>query len=76
MPHLVEDSIRECLAEKLGLKETVFQATDFDIDGCLLKFKKPEILLEVKWKNNMSAQDIKKAEDSLGKINGKRRVAK
>ena len=50
MPILVEDNIREFLSEKFDLEETVVHAKDFDVDGCLLKFKKPEVVLEVNLK--------------------------
>ena len=58
MPLLVEDSIREFLAEKLGLEESVAQAKDFDVDGVFLRFKKPEVLVEVKWKETIKTSDI------------------
>lgn len=58
MPLLVEDSIREFLAEKLGLEESVAQAKDFDVDGVFLRFKKPESLVEVKWRDTIKTSDI------------------
>ena len=58
MPLLVEDSIREFLAEKLGLEESVAQAKDFDVDGVFLRFKKPEALVEVKWRETIKTSDI------------------
>lgn len=72
MPRLVEDNVREFLAEKYGLKETVIESKDFDIDGCLLKFKKPEIVLEVKWKS-LIKEDIKKSEETLKKIEAQKK---
>lgn len=74
MPKTVEDIIRGYMAEKLGLKETIIEEKDYDIDGCLLKFKKPEIVLEVKWKNKIENSEIVKIEENLGKINAKRRI--
>jgi len=67
MPRIVEDSIREFLAEKNGLIESVVQSSDFDIDGYLLKFKKPEIAMEVKWKK-LDKEDILKSELTLNKV--------
>lgn len=58
MPLLVEDSIREFLAEKLGLEESVAQAKDFDVDSVFLRFKKPEALVEVKWRDTIKTSDI------------------
>lgn len=73
MPRIVEDNIREILAEKYGLKESVVEAKDYDIDGCLLKFKKPEIVLEVKWKK-VDKKDISISEKTLGKINAPKKI--
>lgn len=72
MPRIVEDSVREFLALKFGLTESVFEARDFDIDACLLRFKKPEVVVEVKWKKDIKKLDIVKAEENLHKIRAKR----
>ena len=72
MPRMVEDNIRESLADKHGLIETILEAKDYDIDACLVKFNKPEIVLEVKWKK-IKNSDIKKAEENLLKIKAKKR---
>ncbi|MEM2344862.1 MAG: hypothetical protein QXI73_06080, partial [Thermoproteota archaeon] len=73
MPRIIEDSIREFFAEKYGLRESVLQAKDFDVDGCLLKFNKPEIVLEVKW-GRINSTDVRKAEENLGKVPSKRKI--
>lgn len=73
MPRIVEDSVREFLAEKYGLRESVLQTKDFDVDGCLLKFNKPEVAIEVKW-GRVSDRDVKKAEETLSKISSKRKI--
>lgn len=64
MPKIVEDAVRLLLAEKYGLRESIVEGSDFEIDGCLLKFTKPEILLEVKWKK-VKKDDVQKAERNL-----------
>lgn len=74
IPKIVEDNIREHIAYKFGLTEAIMEAKDYDIDGVLLRFKKPEIVLEVKWRNRIDTEDISKAESNLGKINAKRRL--
>jgi uncharacterized protein len=66
-PRIVEDSVREEIAKKEGLIENLFEEGDFEIDGVLLKFKKPEIALEVKW-GKIEQKDISKIEEKLGKI--------
>ncbi|MBO3769801.1 MAG: AAA family ATPase [Thermoproteota archaeon] len=73
MPRIIEDSIREFFAEKYGLRESVLQAKDFDVDSCLLKFNKPEIVLEVKW-GRINSTDVRKAEENLGKVPSKRKI--
>ncbi len=73
MPRIVEDNVREFLAEKFGLIETIVEAKDYEIDACLLKFKKPEIAVEVKWKK-LRQRDIKKAEENLQRINAKKKM--
>lgn len=71
MPRIVEDNVREFLSEKFGLEETVVQAKDFDVDGCLLKFKKPEVALEVKWRQKVNTDEISK---NLKKVNAKKHL--
>lgn len=71
MPMIVEDIIREFISEKYNLEETLFKAKDFDVDGCLLKFKKPEIALEVKWGKKVN---IKEIENNLKKIKAKKKM--
>jgi len=73
MPKIVEDTVREFLSDKNGLSETLVEMEGFEIDGCLLRFKKPEIALEVKW-GAVTKGDIKKTEANLQKINAKKRV--
>jgi len=74
MPKAIEDNIREFFADKFGLKEAIVEAKDYDVDACLLKFKKPEMVVEVKWKKKVSEDDIVKAEKNLGKIDAKKKM--
>jgi len=73
MPFIVEDEIRELMAKKLGLEESIVKEKDFDVDVCLLKFKKPEVVVEVKWKENILKKDVDKAVMSLERINAKKK---
>ena len=73
MPRIVEDNIREYFTEKYGLSESVAEGKDYDIDGCLLKFKKPEILLEVKW-GRIKNEDLIKTNETLSKYESKRKI--
>ncbi len=72
MPRLVEDNVREAFADKFGLKAAIVEAKDYDVDVCLLKFKKPAVVLEVKWKEKVRKEDVTKAEQSLSKIPAER----
>lgn len=69
----VEDNIREFLSEKYGLREGVIQSGDFDIDGCLMRFKKPIIVLESKWKK-INKNDVLLIEENLKKIDSDRKI--
>jgi hypothetical protein len=73
MPRIVEDAIREELANKFGLTESVLEASDYDIDGLLLRFNKPEVLLEVKWGKRLSSSDITGIINSMKKFDTKRK---
>ena len=71
MPVIVEDNVREFLAEKHGFEETVFEARDYDVDGCLLGFKTLEVALEVKWGRKVDVEGVK---ENLGRVKAKRRI--
>lgn len=73
IPRIVEDNIREFLAGKYGLRESVVEAKDFDIDGCLLRFNKPDIVLEVKWKK-IEKKDILKSDEAMNKIDAPKKL--
>jgi hypothetical protein len=73
MPKLVEDVVREAIAAKHGLRESVITASDHDVDGFLLKFKKPEMAIEVKW-GTIRAVDIRRSEETLGKLDAARKI--
>lgn len=72
-PHLVENTVREHLANKHGLNEAVIETPEYDIDVCLLKFKNPEIVGEVKWKKKVSQDDVNRAEEVLNKVDAQKR---
>lgn len=74
LPHIIEDNIREAFALKFGLTETIAEGRDFEVDGLFLKFKKPEIALEVKWKKKLKREDLEKAVKNLNKFSVKRKI--
>ena len=73
MPRIVEDAVREAIAEKLGLQETILEDSDHDVDGCLLAFKKPAVFIEVKW-GRVSKEDVAKAERNASRISAPRKI--
>lgn len=73
IPKIVEDSVREEIAKREGLIETLFQEPDLEVDGVLLKFKKPLIALEIKW-GVIKQKDIPVIEQKLKKIECERKI--
>jgi hypothetical protein len=73
-PRIMERSIRSFLARKLGLIEAVAVERDYDIDGCLMRFKKCEVALEVKWKKDVRKEDVLRAQEVLAKVDSKRKL--
>jgi len=67
MPRLVEDNLREFLAQSMGMTEVILEEKDYDVDILLLKFKKPELAIEVKW-GNVTKSDVARAGKSLALI--------
>lgn len=74
MPNVVEDNIREFFADKFGLKEAVIKTKNYDVDACLLRFKRHEVVLEVKWKKKVGKEDAAKAEKNLSRIETEKRM--
>lgn len=74
MPKVVEDSVRELLAKHFGLEESVAEAKDSDVDGCLLRFKKPEVALEVKWRDELGGGEVEKIVKRLSRLGAKRKI--
>ncbi|MBU1203970.1 MAG: AAA family ATPase [Nanoarchaeota archaeon] len=64
IPKLVESSVREFLSYKYGLREAIISEKDREIDICLLKFKKPALVGEVKW-GEINKKDIMALEKKL-----------
>lgn len=72
-PKIVERFIRSFLARRFGLLEGVVIEGSYEIDGYLMKLKKGEIALEVKWGDKIGKEDILRAEEVLYKVIAKRR---
>ncbi len=72
LPRIVEDNVREIISLQENLVETIIEDSDYDVDGYLLHFKKPQIALEVKWRNKV--KDIGKIETNLLSLIAEKRV--
>lgn len=72
MPRIVEDSIRELISTSEDLIETIIEDVDYDVDGFLLKHKKPEIVLEVKWRNRV--RNLRDVESHLLRFSAKEHI--
>ena len=53
IPRLAETQIREALATKYKLRPLIFETPTLEIDIILAPFTKPQIIGEIKWKNNI-----------------------
>lgn len=73
MPKFVESNIREYLAYKYGFREAILSEKDREINIYLLRFKKPALVGEVKWKKT-DKEDITKAEKNLKEVRAKRKL--
>ena len=74
MPRILEDNIREYLAEKLSLQESVCEGKDYDVDACLLKFKKVDTAVEIKWKDKIDSDEIERASKNLDIVKPRRKL--
>ena len=72
LPRIVEDNVREIISLHENLVETIIEDSDYDVDGYLLHFERPQIALEVKWGDKEN--DISKIENKLLTIIAEKRV--
>ncbi len=68
-----EKSRISCSRKSECIKESINEAADLDVDGCLLKFAKPEIAIEVKW-GHVDARTIKHAGTTLARVDAPSKV--
>ncbi len=74
MPRIVEDAVREGLAEYLGMRSFLHEAADFEVDGIFGRFKKPEAALQVKWGKKLDTAGILRSRSSLERIPAPRKI--
>ncbi|HIE13675.1 TPA: hypothetical protein EYP70_00210 [Candidatus Bathyarchaeota archaeon] len=72
MPRIVEDNIRELLSEKFALEGSIFEEKDFDVDALLLRFKNPEVAVEIKWGEKFKGREIRRIKNNLEQTNAKK----
>ncbi len=72
LPLHVEQFFRNLLAGYFGLWKEIIVGRDYEIDIALTDFHKLKVVAEVKWKNRVSREEIRKIEDVLNKFNCKR----
>ena len=68
VPRHVEWFVESLLSEIFGLRPIKIEMPDFEIDIVLADFKKVEIAGEVKWKEHISGNELRKIEDRLSKF--------
>ena len=74
MPRIIEDAVRESMAEYLGMRSYLHEAADFEVDGIFSRFKKPDVALEVKWGRNVSAGEVMRARERLERIPAPKKI--
>jgi hypothetical protein len=67
MPKLIESNVRELIAAKYGLRESILSERDREIDIFLLKFKKPYLAGEVKW-GRINQKELESLKDKLSEF--------
>lgn len=72
LPKQAENFFRNLLAKIYGLSKGTLVLKDFDIDIVLQRFKKPVVFAEVKWKDFVRKEEIKKLDEKFAKFNGKK----
>ncbi|MGC9079996.1 MAG: hypothetical protein ACP5G1_04630 [Nanopusillaceae archaeon] len=65
----VEDFFRKLLSQIYGLKYGKITEKDFEVDIVLYSFNDIKVVGEVKWKNNIDKDEIKRIENNLNKFN-------
>ncbi len=74
IPHLMENALRQWMADLFGMSLYLHEAPDFEVDGILSRFKRAEMAFEVKWKERITSSDIMRAETNLERIDAKKKV--
>ncbi len=74
IPRIMEETIRGAIAEATGTRATVDHDPDGEVDGILLRFKKPVAVIEVKWKKKISKSELERVREKLFSHNVEKRI--
>ena len=66
IPFHIENFFENLIAKKLGLKKVIIE--DPQIDIALTRFKRLDLVAEVKWKNKITKKDLRTIEERLNKF--------
>ncbi len=68
IPRHVESFIESLLAKIYGLRPVRIEKPELEIDIALEGFKKLELVGEVKWKNRVKREEVRRIEEKLGRF--------
>ncbi|WP_457754501.1 ATPase [Thermococcus sp.] len=68
LPRHVEDFIADLLAKSYGMRRVSVELPKLELDIALQDFKKLELVGEVKWKNRVKREEIRKIEKKLSRF--------
>ncbi len=72
IPYFMERFIERLLVDLFGGRSAkVFEP---EIDVLLLEFRKPKVVAEVKWREKLSVENVKRVETKLASFNAKRKI--
>lgn len=74
IPRIMEDVLRDCIADKLGSIPYLDQSSSDEVDGILVRFNRPVAVIEVKWKKRLDASDIAEIQRKFGRFEGVRKI--
>lgn len=72
MPLHVEQFFRNLLSKIFGLGKEMISEKDYEVDIVLTDFRKIKLVCEVKWKNKIKENEIRRAEDVLNRYDCRR----
>ncbi|MGC8572373.1 MAG: ATPase [Candidatus Micrarchaeia archaeon] len=74
LPMHAEQFFRNLLSKHFGMKHEIVDTGSIELDMAFVEFKKLKIIGEVKWKNKISAGEIRNIENNLNSFENVRRL--